>query len=90
MELKGYKLSTNYSLLWDLIKDNYVIVGYIYYKHKWVLIEIKFNDFTETYYLGGYENTEFATDRDNFVYDCKHMKLKYILAKLENEWRNVE
>jgi hypothetical protein len=84
MKQKGYKLSTNYSLLWDLIKDSYTIVGYILWHDKWVLIEIKFNTFTENYYLGGYENSEYPTELNTFRSDCEDLKLKYILAKMED------
>lgn len=91
--MKGYKTSTDYSLLWKLIQDGYRVPGWLLFsdKHKvpiFDIVEIKKGilGHSETYMIGtrgygyGMEGNE-----TEFELTCKAYKLRFIPPEIEKK-----
>ncbi|UUC45567.1 hypothetical protein [Flavobacterium cerinum] len=85
-EIKGYNLSTDYEMLWNLINSGYRVLGWIVYPRYtesiiFDSVEIKKPD--DYYRIGsrgiGYERHK--KSKECFIEDCKDLQLKFINLK---------
>lgn len=88
-KIKGYDLSTDYEVLWDLINSGYRILGWIIYPRStestiFDSVEIKKPD--DYYRIGtrgiGYER--FEESKECFIEDCKSLDLKFIIPNTDD------
>lgn len=91
MDIKGYKTSTDYELLWELIQQGYRVVGWIdrvnsEFKHT-VVVEVKKQDTHSRYTIGtlgcGYEDTEQTLE--SFAANCKYWNLRFVNPSVQVE-----
>lgn len=86
-EIKGYYLSDDYEMLWNLINSGYRVPGYVLYhkseeKEIWDLVEIKtYGQVAGNGYTIGtrgicYES--FSKRKEQFFLDCKKYNLQFI------------
>jgi hypothetical protein len=85
MEAKGYNLSTDYTLLWDLIHKGYRVPAWILYSDKYDepifdLVEVKITKYSKTYDIGtrGRSYSGFEGNVKDFVMNCESLQLKFI------------
>lgn len=84
--MKGYKLSTDYDLLWDLINNGYIILGWItnneFSKPIYHSVEVKMQDNNEASIRSGSKGYSGHNEKfDGFESVCKNLDLKFILPK---------
>ena len=84
-KIKGYKISKNYTLLWNLIHDGYRISAWVLHDRNsnykiWDIVEVKLKYKSEAYSIGtrgiGYEG--FENTLVHFKFICKVNHLKFI------------
>ena len=85
MEAKGYKLSIDYKILWDLIHDGHRVPAWIVYSNKYEhpiydLVEVKMAYQSDRYSIGsrgiGYDS--FSNTFKDFEMNCKSIELKWV------------
>jgi len=88
--MKGFKTSTDYVLLWELIHSGYRIPAWILYSDEYKepiydLVEVKKAILTP-YQIGtrgiGYEGR--GDDVDGFIEICKGIELKFLIPSKDN------
>lgn len=84
-EIKGYKLSTDYKKLWELINNGHRVPAWIIYSKKnqepiFDLVEVKIKYMGDSYSIGtrgiGYEG--FENTFSDFELCCKSNELRFI------------
>jgi len=88
--VKGYNLSTDYNLLYKLVKQGYIIVGWLCseYNHDWKHnIRILCDDYT--LFIGFYDDYDsFSVNLDSgkvfpeFLKFCKDKEIQFILPEV--------
>ncbi len=83
--MKGFELSTDYMLLWNLIHDGYRIPAWIVYSRKFEdpiydIVEVKLKYKSDYYSIGvrgiGYES--FEENFESFEDNCNSLELRFI------------
>jgi hypothetical protein len=84
-KIKGFTLSTDYSLLWDLIQKKHRIPAWLIYSDDyeepiWDLVEVKLSCMSNNYMIGtrglGYEG--FTSTLGDFCRSCTKYSLHFV------------
>lgn len=84
-EILGFKLSTDYDKLWDLIQNNHRIPAWLLYTDEYEepifdIVEVKKPSLSDRYMIGtrgiGYEG--FKNTKDDFIRVCQKNHLHFI------------
>ena len=91
--VKGFNLSTDYNLLWDLIFSGHRIPAWVLYREGdetdrlelWDMVEVKKSYFGEKRYSIGTRGIGYEGDqnKEDFLRTCEHYSLHFITPNKE-------